>query len=99
MTSRLMRIADEVRFFPNYRHHVATSNYVGDVLRTICDVARVFRGPAWFSHCHVEMPSLDAGLLVLADVGTPYLWLPSVPGTWLLVFFLAMGRILIYCSI
>jgi hypothetical protein len=55
---------------PNYRHHVATSDYVGDVLRTICDVARVFRGPAWFSHCHVEMPSLDAGLLVIADVVT-----------------------------
>lgn len=38
MTGRLMRIADEVRFFPNYRHHVATSDYVGDVLRTIYEL-------------------------------------------------------------
>ena len=38
MTGRLMRIADEVRFFPSYRHHVATSDYVGDVLRTIYEL-------------------------------------------------------------
>ena len=38
MSGRLMRIADEVRFFPSYRHHVATSDYVGNVLRTIYEL-------------------------------------------------------------
>lgn len=38
MSSRLVRVADEVRFFPSYRHHVATSDYVGDVLRTIYEI-------------------------------------------------------------
>lgn len=38
MNGRLVRIADEVRFFPSYRHHVATSDYVGDVLRTIYEL-------------------------------------------------------------
>ncbi|KAH8965158.1 hypothetical protein BDL97_04G104000 [Sphagnum fallax] len=35
MSGRLARVADEVRFFHNYHHHVATSDYVGDVLHTI----------------------------------------------------------------
>lgn len=39
MSSRLVRVADEVRFFPSYRHHVATSDYVGDVLRTIYEIS------------------------------------------------------------
>lgn len=38
MNGRLVRVADEVRFFPSYRHHVATSDYVGDVLRTIYEL-------------------------------------------------------------
>lgn len=38
MSGRLVRVADEVRFFPSYRHHVATSDYVGDVLRTIYEL-------------------------------------------------------------
>lgn len=38
MSGRLMRVADEVRFFPSYRQHVATSDYVGDVLRTIYEL-------------------------------------------------------------
>jgi hypothetical protein len=29
---------DEVRFFPSYRHHVATSDFVGNVLRTIYEL-------------------------------------------------------------
>lgn len=38
MFGRLVRVADEVRFFHSYRHHVATSDYVGDVLRTIYEL-------------------------------------------------------------
>ncbi|XP_024367090.1 uncharacterized protein [Physcomitrium patens] len=38
MGGRLARVADEVRFFPSYKHHVATSDYVGDVLRTIYEL-------------------------------------------------------------
>lgn len=35
---RLVRVAEEIRFFPNYRHHVGTSDYVSDVLRTIYEL-------------------------------------------------------------
>lgn len=38
MSGRLARVADEVRFFHSYHHHVATSDYVGDVLRTIYEL-------------------------------------------------------------
>ncbi|CAM6126447.1 unnamed protein product [Calypogeia fissa] len=38
LTERLSKVAEEVRFFPSYRHHVATSDYVGDVLRTIYEI-------------------------------------------------------------
>lgn len=38
LTERLYIVSDEVRFFPHYRHHVATSDYVGEVLRTIYQI-------------------------------------------------------------
>lgn len=38
MSGRLVRVADEVRFFPHYRNHVATSDFVGNVLRTIYEL-------------------------------------------------------------
>jgi hypothetical protein len=38
MRDRLIKVADEVRFFPSYRHHVATSDFVGNVLRTIYEL-------------------------------------------------------------
>lgn len=38
MTGRLTRVSDEIRFFQEYRHHVAISDYVGDVLRTIYEL-------------------------------------------------------------
>ncbi|KAL3699047.1 hypothetical protein R1sor_017069 [Riccia sorocarpa] len=38
MSERLSKVAEEVRFFHSYRHHVATSDYVGDVLRTIYEI-------------------------------------------------------------
>lgn len=40
LAERLARVSDEVRFFPGYSHHVATSDYVGDVLRTIYQLPR-----------------------------------------------------------
>lgn len=38
MTGRLTRVSDEIRFFQEYQHHVAISDYVGDVLRTIYEL-------------------------------------------------------------
>ncbi|MCO5584091.1 hypothetical protein L7F22_038014 [Adiantum nelumboides] len=35
---RLARVTEEIRFFPSYRHHVGTSDYVSDVLRTIYEL-------------------------------------------------------------
>ncbi|BBN19909.1 hypothetical protein MPTK1_8g14780 [Marchantia polymorpha subsp. ruderalis] len=38
LSERLSRVSEEVRFFHSYKHHVATSDYVGDVLRTIYEL-------------------------------------------------------------
>ena len=38
MSSRLSRVADEIRFFHGYRHHVAISDHVGDILRTVYEI-------------------------------------------------------------
>ncbi|RZC76001.1 hypothetical protein C5167_000171 [Papaver somniferum] len=35
LTERSIKVADEVKFFPRYSHHVATSDHCGDVLRRI----------------------------------------------------------------
>ncbi|CAL8999110.1 unnamed protein product [Prunus brigantina] len=35
LTERTMKVIEEVRFFPSYAHHVATSDHVGDVLKRI----------------------------------------------------------------
>ncbi|GLJ42265.1 hypothetical protein SUGI_0874940 [Cryptomeria japonica] len=35
LKGRLRKVVDEIKFFSNYRHHITTSDYVGDVLRTI----------------------------------------------------------------
>lgn len=35
LTERVMKVVEEVRFFPRYAHHVATSDHVGDVLKRI----------------------------------------------------------------
>ncbi|BFG34043.1 hypothetical protein CerSpe_203170 [Prunus speciosa] len=35
LTERTMKVIAEVRFFPSYAHHVATSDHVGDVLKRI----------------------------------------------------------------
>ncbi|KAF5183724.1 Udp-glycosyltransferase superfamily protein [Thalictrum thalictroides] len=35
LTERIVRIVEEVKFFPSYAHHVATSDYAGDVLKRI----------------------------------------------------------------
>lgn len=34
-TERVTKVVEEVRFFPSYAHHVATSDHVGDVLKRI----------------------------------------------------------------
>ncbi|BFI42995.1 hypothetical protein MPTK2_8g13980 [Marchantia polymorpha subsp. ruderalis] len=38
MHERLLRVSDEVRFFHSYKHHVATSDFVSDVLRTVYEL-------------------------------------------------------------
>ncbi|XP_047312248.1 uncharacterized protein LOC124915552 [Impatiens glandulifera] len=35
LVNRISRVVDEVRFFPSYSHHVATSNHVGDILKRV----------------------------------------------------------------
>lgn len=35
LTEEILKVVEEVRFFPDYTHHVATSDYVGDVLKRI----------------------------------------------------------------
>ncbi|RWW65275.1 hypothetical protein BHE74_00027427 [Ensete ventricosum] len=35
ITERLSKVIEEVKFFPHYAHHVATSDHVGDVLKRI----------------------------------------------------------------
>lgn len=35
LTERVSKVIDEIKFFPRYTHHVATSNHVGDVLKRI----------------------------------------------------------------
>ncbi|MBA0735635.1 hypothetical protein Gogos_019467, partial [Gossypium gossypioides] len=35
VTKKVMRVVEEVRFFPRYSHHVATSDHAGDILKRI----------------------------------------------------------------
>ncbi|XVF68857.1 hypothetical protein PTKIN_Ptkin11bG0034900 [Pterospermum kingtungense] len=35
LTERAMKVVEEVRFFPAYHHHVATSDHAGDILKRI----------------------------------------------------------------
>ncbi|PPD90527.1 hypothetical protein GOBAR_DD12533 [Gossypium barbadense] len=35
VTKKIMRVVEEVRFFPRYSHHVATSDHAGDILKRI----------------------------------------------------------------
>ncbi|KAF9675408.1 hypothetical protein SADUNF_Sadunf09G0029300 [Salix dunnii] len=35
LTERIAKVVEEVRFFPHYAHHVATSDHAGDILRRI----------------------------------------------------------------
>ncbi|CAN4095211.1 unnamed protein product [Withania somnifera] len=35
LTERVKKVIEEVKFFPNYAHHVATSDHAGDVLKRI----------------------------------------------------------------
>lgn len=35
LTERLIKVVEEVKFFPRYAHHVATSDHIGDVLKRI----------------------------------------------------------------
>ncbi|KAI5069877.1 hypothetical protein GOP47_0016178 [Adiantum capillus-veneris] len=38
LSERISRVVEEVRLFPSYAHHVATSDYAGDVLNTIYQI-------------------------------------------------------------
>ncbi|XP_028791902.1 uncharacterized protein LOC114759650 [Neltuma alba] len=35
LTERAMKVVEEVKFFPNYAHHVATSDHAGDILKRV----------------------------------------------------------------
>lgn len=35
LTERLIKVVNEVKFFPSYAHHVATSDHAGDILKRI----------------------------------------------------------------
>ncbi|XP_059625234.1 uncharacterized protein LOC132268400 [Cornus florida] len=35
LTERVLKVVEELKFFPNYAHHVATSDHAGDVLKRI----------------------------------------------------------------
>ncbi|GLJ42266.1 hypothetical protein SUGI_0874950 [Cryptomeria japonica] len=35
LKGRVGKVVEEIKFFPNYRHHIAISDYAGDVLRKI----------------------------------------------------------------
>ncbi|XP_030537370.1 uncharacterized protein LOC115745887 [Rhodamnia argentea] len=35
LTERVMRVVEEVKFFPSYAHHVSTSDHAGDVLKRV----------------------------------------------------------------
>ncbi|XP_062085059.1 uncharacterized protein LOC133791158 [Humulus lupulus] len=35
LTEKLIRVVNEVKFFPSYAHHVATSDHAGDILKRI----------------------------------------------------------------
>lgn len=38
LSERMQRVLEEVRFFPSYGHHVATSDYAGEVLQTVYQI-------------------------------------------------------------
>eukprot|EP00250_Pteridium_aquilinum_P014328 c21918_g2_i1 orf=298-1734(+) len=38
LSERVLRVVEEVRFFPSYMNHVATSDYAGDVLQTVYQI-------------------------------------------------------------
>ncbi|KAH1104746.1 hypothetical protein GLYMA_13G339400v4 [Glycine max] len=35
LTERAVKVVEEVKFFPNYAHHVATSDHAGDILKRV----------------------------------------------------------------
>ena len=35
LNTRAMKVVEEVKFFPNYAHHVATSDHAGDILKRV----------------------------------------------------------------
>ncbi|KAL2488967.1 UDP-Glycosyltransferase superfamily protein [Forsythia ovata] len=35
LTERVVKVVEEIKFFPHYAHHVATSDHVGDILRRV----------------------------------------------------------------
>ncbi|CAN6696047.1 unnamed protein product [Malus baccata var. baccata] len=51
LTGRIMKVVEEVRFFPSYAHHVATSDHVGDVLK------RIYMIPD--DHVHIILNGVD----------------------------------------
>ncbi|XP_052184807.1 uncharacterized protein LOC127796613 [Diospyros lotus] len=54
LAQRALKVVEEVRFFPRYAHHVATSDHVGDVLR------RIYMIPD--DRVHVILNGVDEGI-------------------------------------
>ncbi|KAG4207109.1 hypothetical protein ERO13_A03G046350v2, partial [Gossypium hirsutum] len=58
VTKKIMRVVEEVRFFPRYSHHVATSDHAGDILK------RIYMIPE-------EQPELSLGNELKNELGIP----------------------------
>ncbi|TYJ42051.1 hypothetical protein E1A91_A03G061300v1, partial [Gossypium mustelinum] len=58
VTKKIMRVVEEVRFFPRYSHHVATSDHAGDILK------RIYMIPE-------EQPELSLGNELKHELGIP----------------------------
>ncbi|PIA42132.1 hypothetical protein AQUCO_02100177v1 [Aquilegia coerulea] len=54
LTERTIRVVEEVKFFPSYAHHVATSDHAGDVLK------RIYMIPD--ERVHVILNGVDNGI-------------------------------------
>ncbi|KAL2471354.1 UDP-Glycosyltransferase superfamily protein [Abeliophyllum distichum] len=51
LTERVVKVVEEIKFFPHYAHHVATSDHVGDILK------RVYMIPE--EHVHIILNGVD----------------------------------------
>lgn len=75
---RMSRIVEEVKFFRSYKHHVAISDYVADVLRTIYEIP--------LRNVHTIYNGVDPNFQPNPDKGSRFRTKYQVPATAKLVF-------------